>query len=161
MISFGPVPSRRLGHSIGINNIPPKFCSYSCIYCQIGRTTKMQVTRQIFYKPQMVFKSVKNKIKESKKRDETINYLTFVADGEPTLDYCLGEEIELFRPLGFKIAVITNSSLIWDEKVRDDLSKADWVSVKIDAINQSIWRKINRPHVSIKHQKILEGLIDF
>ena len=65
MISFGPVPSRRLGQSIGINNIPPKNCTYSCIYCQLGRTTNIQTKRQTFYKPQKIFESVKNKIKKA------------------------------------------------------------------------------------------------
>ena len=161
LIAFGPVPSRRLGQSIGINNIPPKICTYSCVYCQLGRTHNMQVERKEFYKPEEILHAVEKKVKESRERKETIDYLTFVPDGEPTLDINLGEEIELLKPLGIKIAVITNSSLIWDKKVRDVLSKADWVSVKIDAISQNIWHKIDRPHGSLKLQKILKGILDF
>ncbi|MCK4347305.1 MAG: radical SAM protein [Thermoplasmatales archaeon] len=161
LIAFGPVPSRRLGQSLGINNIPPKICSYSCIYCQLGRTNNIQVNREKFYKPEEIMHAVGNKVKESQERKEPIDYLTFVPDGEPTLDINLGEEIELLRPLGIKIAIITNSSLIWDKEVRDDLSKADWVSVKIDAISQNIWHKINRPHGSLKLQKLLKGILDF
>ena len=161
LIAFGLVPSRRLGKSLGINNIPPKICTYSCIYCQLGRTHNMQVERKEFYKPDEIMHAVEKKIKESRKRKEPIDYLTFVPDGEPTLDINLGEEIELLKPLGIKIAVITNSSLIWDKKVRDVLSKADWVSVKIDAISQNIWHKIDRPHGSLKLQKILKGILDF
>jgi len=160
-IAFGPVPSRRLGQSIGINNIPPKICTYSCIYCQLGRTYTMQVERKEFYKPEEIIYSVEKKIKESRERKQPIDYLTFVTDGEPTLDINLGKEIELFKPMGIKIAVITNSSLIWDVKVRDDLFKADWVSVKIDAISQNIWRKINRPHGSLKLQEVLAGISEF
>ena len=159
MIAFGPVPSRRLGKSLGVNNIPPKICTYSCIYCQLGRTNNMQVERKEFYKPQEILYSVKDKVKEA--REKTINYLTFVPDGEPTLDINLGKEIDLLKPLGIKIGVITNASLIWDKEVRDALSKADWISVKIDAISQNIWRRIDRPHGSLNLNKILDGISDF
>jgi len=161
MIAFGPVPSRRLGKSVGINNIPPKICTYSCVYCQLGRTYDMQVERRDFYKPEEIMRAVEKKVKESRERKEPIDYLTFVPDGEPTLDINLGEEIELLKPLGIKIAIITNSSLIWGKKVRDVLSKADWVSVKIDAISQNIWHKIDRPHGSLKLQEILGGISEF
>ena len=161
LIAFGPVPSRRLGQSLGINNIPPKICTYSCVYCQLGRTHNMQVERKEFYKPEEILQAVEKKIKESREKKEPIDYLTFVPDGEPTLDVKLGEEIELLKPLGIKIAIITNSSLIWDKVVRDVLSKADWVSVKIDAISQNIWHKIDRPHGSLKLQEILEGISEF
>lgn len=161
MIAFGPVPSRRLGKSLGINNIPPKICTYSCVYCQLGRTHNMQVERKEFYKPEEILNAVEKKVKESRERNEPIDYLTFVTDGEPTLDINLGEEIELLRPLGINIAIITNSSLIHDKAVRDVLSKADWVSVKIDAISQNIWHKIDRPHGSLKLQEILEGISEF
>ena len=171
MIAFGPVPSRRLGHSLGINNIPPKICTYSCIYCQVGRTLNMQeatddfvlrqVERAAFYKTEEILQDVERKVKEAKKRGEIIDYLTFVPDGEPTLDISLGEEIELLKPLGIKTAVISNASLIWKEDVRDALSKADWVSVKIDAVSQDIWRRINRPHRSLGVDKILQGISEF
>jgi len=161
MIAFGPVPSRRLGQSLGINNIPPKTCTYSCIYCQLGRTNNMQINREEFYKPEGIIRSVEKKVKESGERKEPIDYLTFVPDGEPTLDINLGEEIKLLKPLGIKIAIITNSSLIWNKAVRDVLSKAYWVSVKIDAISQNIWHKIDRPHRSLKLQEILKGISEF
>ena len=135
LIAFGPVPSRRLGHSMGINNIPPKICTYSCVYCQVGRTINMQVERKSFYKPEEVVQGVETKIREAKERGEPVDYLTFVPDGEPTLDINLGNEIELLKPLGIKIAVISNASLIWQEQVRDDLRKADWVSLKVASMN--------------------------
>ena len=113
MIAYGPVPSRRLGQSLGINNIPPKICTYSCIYCQIGRTLNMHVNQQAFYEPKDILKDVKNKVKEAKSKKEPIDYLAFVPDGEPTLDINLGEEIEMLNSLGIKIAVITNASLLW------------------------------------------------
>jgi wyosine [tRNA(Phe)-imidazoG37] synthetase (radical SAM superfamily) len=160
-ITFGPVPSRRLGQSIGINNIPPKICTYSCIYCQLGKTYTLQITRTPFYTPQEIVAAVKQKIQDAKEKKEAINYLTFVADGEPTLDVNLGEEIELLKTLGIKIAVITNSSLIWKKDVRDDLRKADWVSFKIDTVDQEIWHRINRPHGSLQLRNILDGMSEF
>jgi len=161
MIAFGPVPSRRLGKSLGINNIPPKICTYSCVYCQLGRTNNMQIERQSFYNTKEVYDDVSNKIKSAVKKDEAIDYLAFVSDGEPTLDINLGKEIKTLRSLGIKIAVITNSSLIWKKDVRDDLHEADWVSLKVDSISQDIWKKIDRPHGSLKLQKILDGILEF
>ncbi|MBC7260626.1 MAG: radical SAM protein, partial [Chloroflexi bacterium] len=127
MIAFGPVPSRRLGRSLGINNIPPKICTYSCVYCQLGRTLNMQIRRQSFYAPDEILWDVRSKVEHVREAGESIDYLTFVPDGEPTLDLHLGRAIELLRSLGIKIAVISNASLIWQEDVREDLMKADWV----------------------------------
>ena len=133
MIVFGPVPSRRLGQSLGVNNIPPKTCSYSCVYCQIGRTNRMQIERCEFYKPEDIFRQTGKKIKELKVKGEHLDYITYVADGEPTLDRNLGTEINLLKQFGVKIAVITNTSLLWIDEVKKDLMEADWVSLKIDA----------------------------
>ncbi|MGE0084204.1 MAG: radical SAM protein [Desulfococcaceae bacterium] len=160
-IIFGPVPSRRLGRSVGINNIPPKICSYSCAYCQLGRTVKMQVERQVFYKPEDILHAVQNKLEETEKAGEKIDYLTFVPDGEPTLDISLEHEISLLKPLGIPVAVITNSSLIWQKDVRNALMKADWVSLKIDTVEEKIWRKVDRPHRMLKLSQILEGALEF
>lgn len=161
MIAFGPVPSRRLGQSIGINNIPPKICTYSCLYCQLGRTQTLQMARQSFYTPPEILTAVKLKIQGAVEQREPVDYLTFVADGEPTLDRNLGKEIELLKTLGFNIAVITNASLLWKNDVRDDLGKADLVSLKIDTIDQQIWHRINRPHSSLNYDKILKGISEF
>jgi len=160
-IVYGPVPSRRLGRSLGINNIPPKICSYSCVYCQLGNTTNMQVERQILYQPEEIAHSVKEKVRQAKEKGEPIDYLTFVPDGEPTLDINLGKEIELVKSLGLKIAVISNASLIWRDDVRQDLQKADWVSLKVDAVSRQIWRRINRPQKLLKLERILDGMINF
>jgi len=160
-IVYGPVPSRRLGRSLGVNNIPPKTCSYSCIYCQIGRTANMQIGREAFYRPSELARVVRERVKRVREKGETIDYLTFVPDGEPTLEISLGKEIELLKALGIKIAVITNASLIWREDVRQDLEKADWVCLKVDAVTPDIWRSINRPHKSLKLDTILNGMLDF
>jgi wyosine [tRNA(Phe)-imidazoG37] synthetase (radical SAM superfamily) len=161
MIAFGPVPSRRLGRSMGINNIPPKVCTYSCVYCQVGRTSKMQLERCLFYDPAEIFKSVKKQVKKALKKGESIDYLTFVPDGEPTLDINLGREIDLLKSLGIKIAVITNGSLIFREDVRNDLMKADWISLKLDSAWKTNWRKINRPQQDLGLNMILRGMREF
>jgi len=161
MIAFGPVPSRRLGRSLGINNIPPKVCTYSCVYCQLGRTIKMQVDRCAFYQPDEIVKDVERKVESAREVGESIDYLTFVPDGEPTLDVNLGREIELLKSLGIRIAVITNASLIWHEDVREDLMKADWVSLKVDATREEVWRRINRPHGKLQLASILDGTLEF
>jgi len=160
-ISYGPVPSRRLGRSLGINNIPPKICTYACVYCQLGKTINMQVDRATFYQAGEVARAVTEQVRKVKENGETVDYLTFVPDGEPTLDTNLGEEIELLKPLATKIAVITNASLIWREDVREELGKADWVSLKVDAVSEKLWRRIIRPHKSLELEAILGGMRDF
>jgi len=161
LIAFGPVPSRRLGQSLGINNIPPKICTYSCIYCQLGRTNNQKVQRESFYEPQEIKHEVEIKVKEARRRGETIGYLTFVPDGEPTLDINLGKEIKILKTLDIRIAVITNASLLWKKDVQNDLSNADCVSLKIDTVNGENWNKINRPHRLLNISKVLSGLTKF
>ncbi|MEJ2738159.1 MAG: radical SAM protein, partial [Anaerolineae bacterium] len=162
MIAFGPVPSRRrLGRSLGINNIPPKICTYSCVYCQLGRTLKMEVERRAFYEPEEVVADVAGKVARTREAGESIDYLTFVPDGEPTLDINLGQEIEDLKPLGLPIAVISNASLIWRQDVRQDLMGADWVSLKVDAVEEAIWQQTNRPHGSLDLSSILEDVLAF
>ena len=158
---YGPVPSRRLGQSLGINNIPPKICTYSCVYCQLGRTIDLQCERRRFYDPEVIFKDTERQIRKARDRDERVDYLTIVPDGEPTLDVNLGREIGLLKSLGIKIAVIENASLLWREEVRNELGEADWVSLKVDAVTEETWRRVNRPHGALKHDTVLEGMKDF
>lgn len=161
MIAFGPVPSRRLGHSLGINNIQPKACSYSCVYCQVGRTLRKQVERRPFFGPEEVVADVSAKLDNVRSRDEPVDYLTFVPDGEPTLDCNIGREIELVRRAGIKVAVITNGSLMGREDVRAELMRADWVSMKVDSVTERTWRKVNRPHQSLQLVRMLDGMQRF
>jgi len=160
-LTFGPVPSRRLGRSLGINNIPPKACSYSCVYCQLGKTIKKAVKRQFFYKPCDVLNEVRRRVGNATVRNERIDYLTFVSDGEPTIDVNLGEEISLLKRIGLPIAVLTNGSLLWLNDVRQDLLKTDYVSLKVDAVSDDLWRRIDRPHRDLKLSAILKGIQDF
>ncbi len=156
-VAFGPVPSRRLGKSLGVNNLPSKFCTYSCLYCQIGVTVNKTVERRAFYDPKDVFECVKGRVEIVKDLD----YVTFVPNGEPTLDVNLGREVEMLKSLGYPIAIITNSSLIWRRDVKEDLTNFDLVSLKIDAVSEDFWRFINKPHESLKLDSILNGILEF
>lgn len=160
-ITFGPVPSRRLGRSLGVNNIPPKTCSYSCLYCQVGATRGKTVVSQAFYQPAEIRQAVDTQLQKVRDANEPIDYLTFVPDGEPGLDINLGESIELLRPLGIPIAVISNASLLWQPEVRMAIGKADWVSVKVDSVLEPVWKKLNRPHESLQLQAVLDGIRRF
>jgi len=159
--SYGPVPSRRLGKSLGINNIPAKACTYSCVYCQVGRTTQMQNDRRFLYEPEDIFRDVQSRLAEAKQASEQVDYLTFVPDGEPTLDVNLGKEIILLKALKVPVGVITNSSLLGRDDVREEIGKAEWVSLKIDAVQEGIWRQINRPHRALRLSLILDGILAF
>lgn len=160
-IAFGPVPSRRLGRSLGINHVPPKICTYACIYCQLGRTIQMQIERKAFYNPGEVVEAVLAKVAEVRALGEPIDYLTFVPDGEPTLDINLGAEITALQPLCLPIAVISNASLIHRPDVRKDLMGTDWVSLKVDAVDIPTWRRVNRPHGQLDLEEIMVGIRDF
>lgn len=158
---FGPVPSRRLGRSVGINNIPPKICSFACVYCQVGPTLDRAIDVQAFYEPQRVAGEVAAHVARVMDRGESIDYLTFVPDGEPTLDIGLGETFRLLRPLGIDIAVITNGSLLWRDDVREALNGTAWVSVKVDAATEETWRRVNRPHPDLSFRTVQEGIARF
>jgi len=158
MITFGPVPSRRLGKSLGINNIVyPKTCSYDCVYCQVGRTLRKSSVRETFYNPELIYKKTVSHLAKLRESDYP-DYLTFVSNGEPTLDLNLGEAIRLLKKTGFPVAVISNASMIDKASVRDDLSQADWISLKMDAGTSEIWSRINRPDESLNFSSILSAI---
>jgi wyosine [tRNA(Phe)-imidazoG37] synthetase (radical SAM superfamily) len=161
MIAFGPISSRRLGKSLGINNIvAQKICSYSCVYCQIGHTKNKICLRQAFYNPDVLIKEVETHLNRID-REHMPDYLTFVSNGEPTLDMNLGMEIRSLKKFNIPVAVITNSSLLHDKHVQADLMEADWVSLKIDAITPDTWKKINRPADELNFDGIFEGIKSF
>jgi len=154
---FGPVPSRRLGSSLGINNIPYKVCSYSCIYCQLGKTINLSIERRRYSEPILIA----NEIKSLLNKDVKFDYVTFVPDGEPTLDLMVGEIVNAIKSIAnIPIAILTNSSLLWKEDVLEDLINMDLVSLKIDAILLETWKKVNRPHPELKLDRILDGIRD-
>lgn len=161
MIVFGPIPSRRLGRSLGINNIPPKTCSYSCIYCQVGKTDCLTLKRKPFFSPDRIYSETAYKIKQLRVKSEKIDYITFVPDGEPVLDINLGVTIKMLKEFGIRIAVISNGSLLWDDSVKVELMNADLVSLKIDTVFCGIWKQINRPHGELKLNNITRGILEF
>ncbi len=160
-IAFGPVPSRRLGRSLGINNIPVKICSYSCIYCQVGKTLKLDIERRSFYDIDLILKSVESKLEVLSSRGERLDYITYVPDGEPTLDINLGKEARALKKFGVPIAIISNASLVWRSELREELCEFALVSLKIDAVTPELWRYVNRPHPSLDLDRILEGMLAF
>jgi wyosine [tRNA(Phe)-imidazoG37] synthetase (radical SAM superfamily) len=121
----------------------------------------MQVERRAFYEPDEIARDVRHKVEQARAAGEAIDVLTFVPDGEPTLDLYLGREIELLRPLGIPLAVITNASLLWREDVRAELIKADWVSLKVDALRERTWRRVDRPRRCLQLPALLDGALAF
>ena len=158
---FGPIPSRRLGISLGINNIPYKECTYSCLYCQAGKTTKKIALRQPFYQPELLLEEVNQRINNISDISEYPDYLTIVPNGEPTLDVQLGDLIRKLKETGIKVAVITNASLIYFKSVQSDLFHADYISIKIDTVNPEIYFKINDPCRTIRLDDVLDGILSF
>jgi wyosine [tRNA(Phe)-imidazoG37] synthetase (radical SAM superfamily) len=158
MFVYGPVPSRRLGRSLGVSPIPSKTCSYNCVYCQLGRTNRVQLKRESFHPRDKILAEIEKQIGKGNK----IDYITFVGDGEPTLCNDLGWLIAQCKQLWqIPVAVITNGSLLFMEEVRYDLIRSDVVLPSLDAGSDEIFRKINRPHHSIKFNTMLDGLVEF
>jgi wyosine [tRNA(Phe)-imidazoG37] synthetase (radical SAM superfamily) len=158
---FGPVKSRRLGYSLGINTMKCKMCTYDCVYCQVGQTPCRSTCRDSCITPYELYCVVRKKLDLLKKQNIPIDYITFVPNGEPTLDSNLAKDILFLREFGYKIAVLTNSSLVWNDKVQEDLMFADYVSIKIDTVNEKTWQTINRPHSRLRFQTILDGIERF
>lgn len=114
-----------------------------------------------FYSTAKITEEAKTKLDQAREKGEPVDYVTFVPDGEPTLDADLGKEIDILKGLRVRVAVITNGSLLWREDVRQNLLRADWLSLKVDAVSDEIWRKVNRPHRSLKLEMILQGMLKF
>ncbi|HOW18505.1 MAG TPA: radical SAM protein [Phycisphaerae bacterium] len=153
---FGPVPSRRLGRSLGIDLVPFKTCSYDCIYCQLGRTTCKTVERREWVRWEPLLEELKRRL------DARPDYITFSGSGEPTLHAGLGELIDRIKSItSVPIAVLTNGSLLWRADVRRDLRDADLVIPSLDAGDDLHFRCVNRPHESLSFEQVVEGLIAF
>lgn len=155
---FGPIPSRRLGRSLGISPLPKKTCNYSCIYCQLGRTNHMTNQRQEFYKTEDILKEFREYLKDSDKFD----IVTVVGEGEPTLCSNLGELICGLKEMTEKpVAVITNGALLSDPQVREELCHADMVLPSLDAYDQETAKRIDRPYGTIRFEEEFQGLKEF
>ena len=157
---FGPVPSRRLGRSLGIDVIPHKTCSFDCIYCESGRTTCLTLERQVFVPPERVVRDLRDHMIDHPGQADV---LTLSSAGEPTLYAALGDLLQMVKGSfpDLPLAVLTNGSLLWDPVVRKDLMWADIVIPSLDAVTPAVFRKINRPCGGLTVDAILEGLRAF
>lgn len=157
---FGPVPTRRLGQSLGIDTIPLKSCNWNCVYCQLGRTREMVFERQVFIEADVVISDVEKSLQSH--RPGEIDWITFVGSGETTLDTNLGSLIRAVKSLSqLPVAVITNGSFLYLPEVREELAAADAVLPSLDAGNAKLYHKINRAHPQFTFETLLEGLKAF
>lgn len=155
---FGPVPSRRLGFSLGVDLIPRKYCSFDCIYCQLGPTAQTHRERQSFYDPALVVEQVVERVREGGR----IDCVSLSGSGEPTLNSDIGWVIRTLKDrISLPVAVITNGSLLSREDVRKDLMRADIVLPSLDAASETVYRQVNRPHESLGFASVVEGLDAF
>jgi wyosine [tRNA(Phe)-imidazoG37] synthetase (radical SAM superfamily) len=155
---FGPVASRRLGRSLGIDLVPFKTCSYNCIYCQLGPTTNLTVERRDWVPFDQILEEARRKIPSA----AGVDCITFSGSGEPTLHSRIGEIIhELKRLTSIPVAVLTNGSLLWRADVQDDLLEADLVIPSLDAPDAGLFRYVNRPHPELAFDTMVDGLVRF
>jgi len=154
---FGPVPSRRLGISLGVDLVPHKVCSLNCVYCEVGRTTNLTIERNGYIPVDEVIDELKNYLNQKPELD----FITFSGQGEPTLNSGLGQVITFIKDNypQYKVAVITNGTLFWDKEVRDEVSRADVLLPSLDAVSELSFLKINRPNKNLNINQIIEGLI--
>lgn len=157
---FGPVASRRLGLSLGIDLIPFKTCSFDCIYCECGGTTCLSTKRAEYIPTQKIQKELEIYFKEDYLKNKP-DFFTFSGSGEPTLASNIGQVIQMIRSYesNSQIAVLTNSSLLWDKDVRKDILSVNLISPSLDCVLEESFQKINRPAPQITVSKIIEGLI--
>jgi len=157
---YGPVPSRRLGQSLGIDTIPLKTCNWNCVYCQLGRTVPLTNQRKEYVPQDQVLAEVKQALEDH--TPGSIDWVTFVGSGEPTLHSGIGWLIREVKDLtDLPVAVITNGSLLYLPEVREDLLPADAVMPSLDAGTAELYRALNRPHPDIPFERFQQGMIDF
>ena len=155
---YGPVPSRRLGRSLGVDLVPYKVCSYDCIYCQLGRTKEKKLVRRPYIPANKILEQICQKLKEGILAD----YITLAGSGEPTLNSEIGSLIRnIKKHTDIPVALLTNSSLLYDSRVRESIMEADVVLPSLDAHDQEGLETINRPHPEINFKTMVQGLITF
>ena len=156
---FGPVPSRRLGMSLGVDLVPRKVCSLDCVYCEVGKTTKLTLERKEY----ILFNRVIKELSHYFENNPDPDYITFSGSGEPTLNSRIGDVLKFIKQNkpAVPIAILTNGTLLSDPKVREEIKKADVVLPSLDAATTTIFNKINRPVPEIDIKKYIQGLIDF
>jgi len=155
---YGPVPSRRLGYSLGVDLLPFKTCTLNCVYCQLGHTRKKTVRCDKFFSETKILKE----IKEYLKTGVGVDFITFSGSGEPTLSRSIGRLIRKIKTMTtLPVAVLTNSTLLSRPGVRRELLGADVVVPSLDGATQEVFERINRPHRYLRAEKIIEGLVEF
>jgi len=155
---FGPVPSRRLGFSLGVDVVPFKTCSLDCIYCQLGRTTNKTIQRE----EHVASGSVLREIEEVLRQGKRIDYVTFSGSGEPTLNSGIGKMISRIKKLtSIPVAILTNGTLLYQARIREDLMGADLVIPSLDTVTDEIFETVNRPHPSLKIDEVITGIDNF
>jgi len=156
---FGPVPSRRLGMSLGVDLVPHKVCSLNCIYCECGPTTNLTLQRKEYIPYDVVVEELKNYMENNPAPD----YITFSGAGEPTLNSRIGDVLNFIKTNwpDIPVALLTNGSLFNHEQVRTQILKADLVLPSLDAASDATFHKIDRPFHKIKIENYIQGLIDF
>jgi wyosine [tRNA(Phe)-imidazoG37] synthetase (radical SAM superfamily) len=152
---FGPVPSRRLGYSLGIDAVPFKVCTLNCVYCQVGRTSVKTLERKQWIAPQAILDDLRNILA----REEKIDFITFSGSGEPTLNSALGEMIDRIKDMTpTPVAVLTNGTLFHLPEVRRDVMDANVIVPSLDAVSPEVFARINRPHPELTVELMVEGL---
>jgi len=155
---FGPVLSRRLGFSLGVDLVPFKTCSLDCRYCQLGRTTHKTIERRAYISLDKVIAELKDALRQN----QNIDYITLSGSGEPTLNVDLGKIVTAIKETtDIPVAVLTNTTLLHLESVRDELRAADLVVPSLDAVSQELFLKINRPHPQLNVSQMISGLKSF
>jgi len=156
---FGPVASRRLKRSLGIDLIPYKTCSFDCVYCELGRTTNKTIERTEYISPEKVISDLKEYLAQTTVMPD---YITLGGSGEPTLHSRIGVIIsEIKKIIPIPVAVLTNSSLIYQDAVKEDMLGADVILPSLDTVTKSLFEYLNRPHPSLRINEIIKGLKDF
>jgi len=156
---FGPVPSRRLGISLGVDLVPHKVCSLNCVYCEVGRTTNLTIEREEYIPLNDILTELKNYLNQN----PNLNYITFSGAGEPLLHSGIGKVISFIKNdyPQYKLALLTNSTLLYDENVRKEILGIDLLLPSLDAVSEKVFKKLNRPNSKLDNNKIIEGLIKF
>lgn len=156
---FGPVPSRRLGMSLGVDLVPKKVCSLDCVYCEVGRTTLLTTERKEY----VLYSKVIEELEHYFVNNPDPDYITFSGSGEPTLNLRIGDVILYLKKkkANIPIAVLTNGTLLYDSKVREELMQADLVLPSVDAVSDKAFGKLNRPAGDLTASKYIEGLVEF
>ena len=156
---FGPVPSRRLGISLGVDLVPHKVCSLDCIYCEVGKTTNCTIERKEY----VPINEVLNELDDYLKQKPNLDFITFSGAGEPTLNSGIGKVISFIKEKypQYKLALLTNSTLLYDENLRKEIINIDLILPSLDAASEDIFERLNRPYPKVEIEKVIEGLLSF